>query len=258
MGFQPDLTEAAAAAGFVPTPGLRAPADSGGFTLRDPMTRRLQAPASLREASVEPPEADPAPADPAPRAVEASAPASRPIPITYSAEQIAAARAEAHREGLAQGRAQAQAEVADERRDLGQAAQALAAAMAALTHPAPPQMQALAQALDRAVLSLAAARAGQAIDDMPAPFARRLAALVERLGEELQGIAIHLHPQDLAVVSPLLCGPEAPGLGRLAGARLVPDPALARGDADLRASGLRLVDLLRDLPDAQALGAEAP
>lgn len=253
MGFQPDLREGGAVAGFVLTPGLCAPAEAAGFTRRDPMTRRLQVAVSPAEA----PEEAPAP-DPAPRAAEPPAPAPRPIPVTYSAEQMAAARSEAHREGAAQGRAEAEAEVAAERQDLARAARAMAAAMAALTHPAPARLQELTDALNRTVLSLAAARAGQVIDSMPGPFARRVAALVERLGQGLQEVVVHLHPDDLAVVSPLLSGPVAPELARLAACRLLPDPGLARGDAELHAPGLRLVDLLRDLPDAGTFAEEAP
>lgn len=258
MGFQPDLREGGAVAGFVLTPGLCAPAEAAGFTRRDPMTRRLQGPVSPAEAPKEEHAPDLAPADPAPLAIQPPALAPRPIPVTYSAEQMAAARSEAHREGAAQGRAEAEAEVAAERQDLARAAQALAAAMAALTHPAPARLQELTDALNRAVLTLAAARAGQAIDSMPDPFARRVAALIERLGQGLQEVVVHLHPDDLAVVAPLLSGPVAPELALLAACRLLPDPALARGDAELHAPGLRLIDLLRDLPDAGTFAEEAP
>nr|WP_111299250.1 FliH/SctL family protein [Paracoccus saliphilus] len=254
MGFQPDLPEASLTVGFVPTPGLRVASEISGFVLRDPMTRRLHVPVAPPEVSLA--EDDPEPADPAPLVIEAPAP-PRSAPATYGADQLAAARAEAHREGEALGRTRAQAEFAAERQGLALAAQSLAAALAALAQPTPPQLQGLTLALNRAVLSLAAARAGQAIDSMPAPFARRVAALVERLGHGLQEVTVHLHPDDLAAVIPLLADPVPPDLARLAASRLLPDPALARGDADLRAPGVRLVDLLQDLSDGPVLGGEA-
>ena len=181
----------------------------------------------------------PSPAVPAAPARPAVPPPPRPVMTVpaLSAADIERARAE--------GRAEAEAAFAAERGGLRQAVQALAAALDRLDHPDTAQIERLARTLDAAVASLAAERAGQAIDADPAPFAARIAELAGRAAHGLSGVVVHLHPDDLARVAPLLDQAVPAHLSALAAARLIADPGLSRGDADIRAPGVRIADCLQ-------------
>lgn len=182
------------------------------------------------------PEPEPEPEAPCPE----PPPAPEPPPLSAAPDP---ALVQAHEAGRLHGRAEAEAELAAERDHLAQTARALAGALAALAQPRPEDVAGLAGLIDRAVARLASARAGQAIDAAPAPFARRIARLAETLAQHQEALTLHLHPQDLAAIQPLLAGTCPADLVTLATARLVADPALSRGDSDLRAPGLRLADL---------------
>ena len=132
-----------------------------------------------------------------------------------------------------------QADLARAREDLRHA---LGALDSALARPSGGAVDALASQLEATVTRLAAQRAGQAIDAAPVPFARRIARLAARVAQHQAMLRMHLHPDDLAVIAPLVAA-GLPDLADLAAARLVPDAALMRGDADLRAPGVRLADL---------------
>lgn len=219
---------------FAPNAALVAPRPSG-FAPRLPVAALPEpesAPESLPEAEAPPP--------PAPNVV-------MPPPPTFTARQIEEARAEAMAAGMEQGRAEAMAEIEAERADLARASAALTQALALLAEPPQAQIDALAHAMSVAVLRLASERAGQAIDLEPAPFARRVAALAARLSQAAAGFELRLHPADLARLQPLVAAGLSADLATLAGARLVADETLARGDADLSAPGLRIADLLADL-----------
>lgn len=222
------------AAIFAPNAALIAPRPSG-FAARLPMAAP-PAPETPPEIAPEPE----APPSPGPNVV-------LPPPPMYSARQLDEARAEAMAAGLEQGRAEAMALTEAERADLAQAAGALRQALALLAAPPQAQVDALAHAMSVAVLRLASERAGQVIDHEPAPFARRVAALAARLSQAAAGFELRLHPADLARLQPLVAAGLPADLAALAGARLVADETLARGDADLSAPGLRIADLLADL-----------
>jgi flagellar assembly protein FliH len=151
--------------------------------------------------------------------------------------------ADAREQGHEQGRAQALEQLAAERAGLAQAAKALAAALARLERPSPDQVAVLARAMDAAVTRLATERAGIAIDRAPAGFARRVSRLAERLACHPGRVTVRLHPDDLAAIQPFLADDGAPDISALAGARLVGDPGLQRGDADLETAGIRIADL---------------
>ena len=96
----------------------------------------------------------------------------------------------------------------------------------------------IAAELADAVRALAAQRAGQAIDALPAPFLARIAALADRVAQGMRKVTVHLHPDDLAVLQPHLSGSDLDGVTLTADARLL------RGDVEVRAEGIRLADLL--------------
>ncbi len=97
---------------------------------------------------------------------------------------------------------------------------------------------ALSVALSGAVRSMASVRAGQVIDDLPAPFLARIEALADRVAQGVRAVTVALHPDDLAAVAPYLAGSD------LAGAVVAADPRLSRGDVVVRAEGISLMDLI--------------
>lgn len=162
------------------------------------------------------------------------------LPPADLERQLAAARDL----GREEGRAEMSARLAAEREALAQAARALAAALAPLQRPPAEQVAALAQAVDAAVIRLASERAGYAIDRAPDGFALRVSRLAQRLACHQGGVTVRLHPKDLAAIAPLLADAAAHGLAPLAETRLVADPGLQRGDADLESSEIRIADLI--------------
>lgn len=161
-----------------------------------------------------------------------------PDPAALLAEAKAEARAAGHAEGLAKGRAQGRAEgQAEAEVALADARDAfLAAAKAIVAADATPD--GLADMLTRAVRDLAAQRAGQAIDALPAPFVARIATLADRVAQGMRAISLRLNPDDLAAIGPHLAGTD------MDGATLTADPRLKRGDVIVQAEGITLSDLL--------------
>lgn len=148
------------------------------------------------------------------RAAPPFAGAGSPAPACDAAtpppDPLAEARARAFAEGEAAGRAAAEAEVAAR----GEHHRALRLAFRALDEAA---IGVLAEDLAATVMTLAdGVLAEVAID--PAGLAARCRVAAARLGGAAERIALHLHPEDIALLG------EA-----LAGWAVVPDPALGRG-----------------------------
>ncbi len=173
------------------------------------------------------------------------------LPLALDPADLERQLANARNAGREEGRAEMAAQLDAERTGLARAAQALASALARLERPSDDQVAVLAQAIDAAVLRLATERAGVAIDHAPAGFALRVARLAERLAAHPGGTTVRLHPDDLAAVLPVLTGAVAHDLSCLAAARLVGDPGLQRGDADLQTAEIRIADLI-DPPSGDA------
>ncbi len=223
--FRPLWPDPPAAAGFQP---LR-PQDLA--TLPD-----AAPPPAVPEPEPEP--ETPRPAPPPPTAAIADQPSPEPPPPALTQTDLDRAM----EEGRRLGRAEAEAALAAETSRLEPQALALAQAIAALSRPRPEDVAALSAQIDAAVAGMASARAGQAIDAAPAPFARRIAELADQVVQTQAALALHLNPDDLAAIRPLLEGACPAPLAALAQARLVPDPSLARGDVDLRGTGVRIAD----------------
>lgn len=174
---------------------------------------------------------------------EPPAPEPAPVEVIDPARRLAEARAEGYaaghadgvEEGLAQGRAEGRAEAEAELAPARGAFLAAAARLAVAGDPADDIAAVLADAVRR----LAAERAGQMIDALPAAFAARVEGLADRVAQGVRGVTLRLNPDDLAAVTPHLAGFDV-----IARARLEPDARLARGDVDVRAEGIRLADLV--------------
>ena len=127
------------------------------------------------------------------------------------AEALARAVAQARAEGEAAGHAAAQAEAAEH----AARHRALRLTFHTLDEAA---LGVLAEDLAATVMTLAERVLGEAAVDRAGLLARCRAAAA-RIGGAADSLALHLHPDDIA-----LLGPEG-----LAGWRVVPDPALTRG-----------------------------
>lgn len=181
---------------------------------------------------------------------EADTPPDVHTTATDPALALSNAHADGYAEGLAagleQGRAEGRAEAlaefdTDADAEIGPARDAFVAAVRKLALIDPQDTRDLAQALTAAVRKMAQARAGQAIDDLPAAFLTRIETLAERVSQGLRSVSLRLNPDDLAAITPHLPQSDA-----LAGATITADARLGRGDIDLRAEGIRLTDILSD------------
>lgn len=147
------------------------------------------------------------------------------------ADGMEAGHAAGHAEGMAAGRAEAEAA-------LGPAREVFLTAVARLEQEA-GLADGLAGVLAEAVRKLAAERAGQMIEALPAAFAARVEAMADRVAQGIRSVSVRLNPDDLEAIRPHLAGCEV-----LEGAALTADARLARGDVEVRAEGIRLADLL--------------
>jgi flagellar assembly protein FliH len=151
------------------------------------------------------------------------------------AEGYAAGHADGEEAGIARGRAEGRAEAEAALAPARAAFLAAAARLAVASDPADD----LGGMLADAVRQLAAERAGQLIDTLPAAFAARIETLADRVAQGVRGVTLRLNPDDLAAITPHLAGFDV-----LAGATLAGDARLARGDVEVRAEGIRLSDLI--------------
>jgi flagellar assembly protein FliH len=170
-------------------------------------------------------------------------PAPEPVVVVDPAKRLAEARAEGYaaghadgvEEGLSLGRAEGRSAAEAE---LAPARGAFLAAAARLTVAGDPAED-IAEVLAAAVRRLAAERAGQMIDSLPAAFAARVESLADRVAQGVREVSLRLNPDDLSAITPHLAGYDV-----LGGAVLTADPRLARGDVEVRAEGIRLADLI--------------
>ncbi|WP_126976374.1 FliH/SctL family protein [Frigidibacter oleivorans] len=251
------MTAASLAGRFDPAPLADAPQDAAAPTVADVLAELPSAAANEgpgdaagarrdqdRDGSAEPD-------------IGIAAESATPAAEAAAADARAAAYAEGHAAGRLDGLRQARDDMAEQAQDVAATARALAAALAALDRPDAGATAQLTAALDRAVARLAADRAGMAIDSHPAAFLDRIAALAERIDRQRRGLVLHLNPRDLAAVRAALpAGAEAEPA--FAATRMRADPALARGDVELRAPGAHLRDLLAEVPEAEADGMGVP
>lgn len=189
----------------------------------------------------------PAPAAPPPSAPAAPA-AQAPAPPDEAL--LAQLREEAYQEGFAAGRA-----MTDSAREteLSQRIVDLETLLARLADPGIIDMTALRTQIRAAVLQLASARAGQAIDTLPAPFLARLEGMLQSVGHLAGQRDLFLSPGDLAAVQEAV-----PAHARLSTVRLCADATLARGDARLRVGGAEICDLLAPPPEGARDTAAEP
>jgi hypothetical protein len=88
-----------------------------------------------------------------------------------------------------------------------------------------------------AVIKLAAARIGMAIDEMPEIILKRIDVLAETAGKKAADGRVIMHPDDCAVVAPIIAA-------RPASLIIEANAALQRGDIRIRFDGIELDDLI--------------
>ena len=149
---------------------------------------------------------------------------------------ITAATEDAYQRGFLEGQKSAETEV---ERMMSHALGLLTQVTQSFAAQVDGAIEELATSIEASVLSLAASRAGTAIDAVPEAFLQRIKTLADRIHSSATHPIVRLNPLDLLVLKPIL--EQSQDLLNL---RLVSDANLQRGDIDLSLEGIRLTDLL--------------
>jgi hypothetical protein len=145
-------------------------------------------------------------------------------------------------DGVAAGREAAEAELrttieAEFEAKLADKINAFETALTALAKPQTVDTSALSASLQAAVVRLAAARTGAAIDQLPELIVARIEHLADTAGKHVAAGHVFMHPDDCAVIAPILAARQDPVM-------IEADPALHRGDIRIRFDGMEIDDLL--------------
>lgn len=170
-------------------------------------------------------------------------PRPEPKPARDFEAELAAAFEKGRASGLAEGRAQGQAEAEAQQQqgtmaELAQARDTFLTAAAALSGPQDQLAASLSPGIEAAILRLAAERAGIAIAENPAAFARRVEKLADRVAQGVRQVRVSLNPDDLARITAHLEGHTMDLM------EFQPKPGLRHGDVIVTAQGISLSDLL--------------
>jgi len=145
---------------------------------------------------------------------------------------------EAYGEGLLAGKAMTESE---REAELATQFAQLQQLMTALNSADVFDMQAAANSIEDAVLTLASERIGMVLTDMTEPLSRRLETLLDSLVHLIGIREVFVAPEDMSLMQ--RCIDEHPNPPAL---HLRSDPSMQRGDARLRVGGAEVADLLRD------------
>jgi flagellar biosynthesis/type III secretory pathway protein FliH len=143
---------------------------------------------------------------------------------------------EGHSKGMAEGRAAGQAEASAQ---LERTIQAFEAATAKLNDLAEIDSVALGESINKAILTLASERAGQAIAELPAAFADRIETLLATVRTVSGEPRIRLNAGDLASIKPLVETRE-----KLRHCIFIADEAMAKGDLSVSLGTIGIDDIL--------------
>ena len=192
---------------------------------------------------------------PNPEAMAGDAAASTDIGIAADGENAAAqatptspfetaqaAHDRGHAEGVTAGRAAAENELrvaiqAETEAKFADKVSAFETALMALAKPQSVDVELLSQSMQAAVIRLAAARIGMAIDELPEIMLTRIDALAEAAGKKAAAGQVFMHPDDCAVIAPIIAARPDPLV-------IEANAALQRGDIRIRFDGIELDDLI--------------
>ena len=113
---------------------------------------------------------------------------------------------------------------------------AFESALTALAKPQTSDTKSLSLSLQAAVVRLAAARVGTAIDELPELMMTRIQNLADAAGKNVASGHIFMHPDDCAVIAPIMAT-------RQDKVKIEADPALYRGDVRIRFDGIDISDI---------------
>ncbi len=144
--------------------------------------------------------------------------------------------------GVAAGREAAEAELratigAEFEAKFADKISAFETALIGLAKPQTVDTGALSRSLQAAVIRLAAARTGAAIDEMPELMVARIESLADAAGKNVAAGQVFMHPDDCAVIAPVMAARQEPVM-------IEADLALQRGDSRIRFDGMEIDDLL--------------
>ena len=146
------------------------------------------------------------------------------------AEGVTAGRTAAENELRVAVQAETEAKFADK-------VSAFETALMALAKPQSVDVELLSQSMQTAVIRLAAARTGMAIDELPESMLTRIDALAEAAGKKAAAGQVIMHPDDCAVIAPIIAARPDPLV-------IEANAALQRGDIRIRFGGIELDDLI--------------
>ena len=110
-------------------------------------------------------------------------------------------------------------------------------ALIGLAKPQTVDTSTLSKSLQAAVIRLAAARTGVAIDEMPELMIRRLESLADVAGKNVAAGRVFMHPDDCAIIAPVMAARQEPVI-------IEADLTLQRGDVRIRFDGMEIDDLI--------------
>ena len=108
--------------------------------------------------------------------------------------------------------------------------------MTALAKPQTSDINSLSLSLQAAVVRLAAERVGTAIDELPELMLTRIQNLADAVGKNVSAGHIYMHPDDCAVIGPIMAT-------RKDQVKIEADHALYRGDVRIRFDGMDISDI---------------
>ncbi|MGB2311386.1 MAG: FliH/SctL family protein, partial [Candidatus Puniceispirillaceae bacterium] len=157
-------------------------------------------------------------------------------------ETAQAAYDRGHAEGVTAGRTAAENELrvaiqAETEAKFADKVSAFETALMALAKPQSVDVELLSQSMQAAVIRLAAARIGMAIDELPEIMLTRIDALAEAAGKKAAAGQVFMHPDDCAVIAPIIAARPDPLV-------IEANAALQRGDIRIRFDGIELDDLI--------------
>ena len=144
-------------------------------------------------------------------------------------------------DGVVAGREAAEAELrttieAEFESKLADKINAFETALTALAKPQTADINSLSISLQAAVVRLAAARTGMAIDELPELLVTRIEKLADAAGKNVSTADVFLHPDDCAVIAPIMAERQYP-------VKIEADPQLYRGDIRIRFDGMDICDV---------------
>ena len=162
-------------------------------------------------------------------------------PSTSPFETAQAAYDRGYGDGLTAGRESAEAEFratieAEFEAKFADKINAFENALTALAQPQTVDTRNLSASLQAAVVRLAAARTGAAIDQLPELMVTRIENLADAAGKNISKGHVFMHPDDCSVIAPIM---ET----RQSQVKIEPDPELFRGDIRIRFDGMDISDI---------------